>query len=183
MSMTPVEVMVHRILVVEDDKDQAEVLKTLLERNKYTVEIAKDAGQAHVAYTVHLPDFVILDLMLPNQVSGFEVCEKMKRHDVNVPILIVSAIDMDDARDFAKRLGADGYMVKPYDPDFLLREIKRLAEIVWRRKHFADTNSTADKVRFSCPDCGKHLKVRASHRGRTLNCPKCGQSVVVPLHD
>ncbi|MCA8991932.1 MAG: response regulator [Planctomycetaceae bacterium] len=183
MSMTPVEAMVHRILVVEDDREQAESLKAILERQKYTVEIARDAGQAHVAYTMHLPDFVLLDLMLPKDVSGFEVCEKMKRENDSVPIVVLTAIDMDDAREFATRLGADGYITKPYDPDHLLREIKRIAEVVWRRKHFADKLGTAEKVRFSCTQCGKHLKVRASHRGRTLNCPKCGQSVVVPLHD
>ncbi|MEZ5941280.1 MAG: response regulator [Planctomycetaceae bacterium] len=183
MSMTPVEAMVHRILVVEDDREQAESLKAILEGQKYTVEIARDAGQAHVAYTMHLPDFVLLDLMLPKDVSGFEVCEKMKRENDGVPIVVLTAIDMDDAREFAIRLGADGYITKPYDPDHLLREIKRIAEVVWRRKHFSDYSGTTEKVRFSCTSCGKHLKVRASHRGRTLNCPKCGQSVVVPHHD
>ncbi len=155
MSMTPVEVMIHRILIVEDDRDQVTALKAFLEKQRFTVEVAKDAGQAHVAYTMHLPDFVILDVMLPNNVTGFEVCEKMKRHDANVPILMVSAIDMDDARDFAKRLGADGYLLKPYDLDHLLREIKRIAEFVWRRKHLGDNASTAERVHFSCASCGK----------------------------
>lgn len=183
MSMTPVEAIIHRILVVEDDRDQATALKALLEKNRFTVEIAKDAGQAHVGYTMHLPDFVILDVMLPNNISGFEVCEKMKRHDPNVPILMVSAIDLDDARELAKRVGADGYLLKPYDHDFLLREIKRVGEFVWRRKHLGDNSATAERVRFACTECGKHLKVKGSHRGRTLTCPKCGQSVVVPMHD
>ncbi|MCA9089839.1 MAG: response regulator [Planctomycetaceae bacterium] len=183
MNMTPVEVIVNRVLIVDDDRDQAEVLKTLLEANKYSVELAKDAGQAHVAFTMHRPDFVILDLVLPNNVSGFEVCEKMKRLEGDVPILIVSAIDMDDARDLAQRVGADGYLVKPYDPDVLLAQIRILAENAWRRKHSGAVTTSQAKVRFSCPACGKHLKVSASHRGRTLNCPKCGQPVSVPIHD
>ncbi|MCA9079272.1 MAG: response regulator [Planctomycetaceae bacterium] len=182
MDMTPVNVIVNRILVVEDDRDQALALKTLLEAHKYTVEIAKDGGQAHAAFTMHPPDFVILDLMLPHKVSGFEVCEKMKRID-DVPILVVTAVDMDDARDLAGRVGADGYLLKPYDPDTLLSQIRILAEVVWRRKHVGAAPSSQSKVRFSCPSCGKHMKVSASHRGRTLNCPKCGQPISVPIHD
>lgn len=183
MSLSPSEVLVHRILVVEDDREQADVLKTFLEKNKFTVEIAKDAGQAHAAYTMHLPDFVILDVILPNDVTGFEVCEKMRRQHDGVPILMLSAIDMDDARDLARRVGADGYLLKPFDPQTLLAEIRRIAEAVWRRKHLGTTVDPNAKVRFSCTECGKHLKVSASHRGRTLNCPKCGQPTTVPLRD
>lgn len=179
--LTPVEVIVNRILIVESDRDEAEFLKSYLQRHKYHVEVARDAGQAHVAYTMHLPDFVILEAILPNNVSGFEVCERMKRENDGVPILMLTVIDMDDARSLAQRVGVDAYVTKPYDPDELMGQIRTVAEAVWARKHLGDDSSTAtDKIRFSCPDCGKHLKAKASHRGRTLNCPRCGQSVVIP---
>lgn len=182
--MTPVEVIVNRILVVEDDRDEAEFLKTFFEKHRYEVEIASDAGQARVAFSMHLPDFVVLDLILPNEVSGFEVCERMKRENDGVPVLILSAIDMDDARELAERVGADGYLTKPYDPEELLQQVHAIAEKVWARKHLGDERrSTDEKVRFECGECGKHLKAKASHRGRMLNCPRCGQSVSVPLYD
>ncbi len=181
--MTPVEVMVNRILVVEDDKDEAEFLKTFLTSQNYTVEIAKDAGQAQAAFTMHLPDFVILDVILPNEVSGFEVCERMKQENSQVPVLMLSAIDMDDARSLASRVGADGYMTKPYDPEELLNQVHAIAEEVWKRRHLGTKADDGEKVRFYCNECGKKLKVKSSHRGRTLNCPRCGQPVIVPLHD
>lgn len=181
--MTPVEVMVNRILVVEDDKDEAEFLKTFLTSHNYTVEIAKDAGQAQAAFTMHLPDFVILDVILPNEVSGFEVCERMKKENPHTPVMMLSAVDMDDARSLASRVGADGYMTKPYDPDDMLSQVHMIAEEVWKRRHLGTKTDDGEKVRFHCSECNKRLKVKASHRGRTLNCPRCGQPVTVPLHD
>ena len=180
---TPVQAIVNRILVVEDDRDEAEFLKTFLQQRKFTVEIARDAGQAQSAFTMHLPDFVICDVILPNNVSGFEVCERMKRNDSAVPVLMLSAIDMDDARNLAHRIGADGYMTKPYDPDELVERIHTIADSVWAKRHLMDSKKDDEKVRFSCTECGKHMKVKSSHRGRTLNCPRCGQPVIIPLHD
>ncbi|MDB4743797.1 response regulator, partial [Planctomicrobium sp.] len=91
--------------------------------------------------------------------------------------------DMDDSRALAARVGADGYMTKPYDPDDLLEQIHIIAEEVWKQRHLGSKTGDSEKVRFSCGECGKKLKVKASHRGRTLNCPRCGQPAVVPMHD
>ncbi len=174
---------VHRILVVEDDPDEREFLKEFLRGKRYDVDVARDGGQAHSAYTMHQPDFVLMDFILPRE-SGFEVCERMKQINQNVPIMILSAIDMDDARDLAFRVGADGYMTKPFDPDELIVKMTEIADQVWRRSHGFDAPSTSDdRVRFNCTECGKRMKVKAVHRGRTLNCPQCGQPVVVPRHD
>lgn len=181
--MTPIDVVVNRILVVEDNRDEAEFLKTFLTSKKYTVEIAKDAGQAQVAATMHLPDFVILDVILPNDVSGFEVCERIKKDNPHTPVMMLTAIDMEDSRALAARVGADGYMTKPYDPDELLAQIHYIAEEVWKQRHGGGKAAESEKIRFNCNECGKKLKVKASHRGRTLNCPRCGQPAVVPMHD
>lgn len=181
--MTPIDVMINRILVVEDNKEEAEFLKTFLSSKKYTVEIAKDSGQAHVAFSMHVPDFVLLDIILPNDVSGFEVCERMKKENQHIPVVMLTAIDMDDARSLAARVGADGYITKPYDPDDLIQQIRVIAEEVWKRRHLGTGSDEGEKVRFSCSECGKRLKVKSSHRGRTLNCPRCGQPVVVPVFD
>jgi len=101
-----------------------------------------------------------------------------------VPVMMLTAIDMDDARQLAQRVGADGYLTKPYDPEALVEQIHALSEEIWSRRHLEPDAATVDsKVRFECPDCGKRLKVSGTHRGRTLNCPRCGQPVKVPLHD
>lgn len=181
--LTSVDVIINRILLVEGHREEAEFLRQILQKHRFDVDIARDAGQARSAFAMHLPDFVILEAILPNDVSGFEVCERLKRENSNVPVLMLTAIDMDDARSLARRVGCDAYLTKPYDPDELLQVIRSVAETVWARTHLGDEGGGGDRVRFNCLQCGKHLKAKASHRGRTLNCPRCGQAVVIPLHD
>lgn len=174
---------VHRILVIEDDPDTAAFLKTLLEREKYEVTIAKDGGQAHSSFTMRKPDFVILDLILPGSETGWEVCERLKTAERFMPVLILTAIELDDSRNLAARVGADAYMTKPFDPDELLMQIKQTAQEVWLRSR-AEGPSSGEvvPVRFACR-CGKRFKVANQHRGKTLTCPNCGEPVLVPRHD
>lgn len=182
IGFTPTETLVNRVLVVEDDRDEADFLKEFFSGHGMDVDVARDGGQARAAFNMHQPDMVILALMLPN-VSGFEICEQFKRLNESVPVLILTAIDMDDARDLARRCGSDGYMTKPYDPEELLTEMRRIAEEMWARTHLDDEQgASGEKVRFECTECGKRLKVSINHRGRTLNCPRCGQAVTVPRH-
>ncbi|MGQ0635136.1 MAG: response regulator transcription factor [Planctomycetaceae bacterium] len=173
---------VHRILVVDDEADTAKFLKTLLERHGYDAVVAKDGGQAHSMFVMRKPDFVVLDLILPGE-SGFEVCERLKTLERNVPVLVLTAVDMEDSRNLAKRVGADAYMTKPFDPDELLTQIKQTAEEVWLRSRAeADAVRNDVPVRFACR-CGKRFKVSRQHRGKTLTCPNCGEPVLVPRHD
>ena len=183
MSDNLTKAIVNQILLVEDDRDEVEFLKTFLEKQGIEIYTARDAGQAHSAFTMRKPDLVLLDLMLPNDVSGFEVCERMKQADESVPVLILSAIELEDAKDLAVRVGADGYVTKPYDPDELLHVIKETADEVWRRIHLGADDLRAERVRFECSECGRKLKVSGIHRGHRMNCPKCGASVTVPRRD
>ncbi|MBI3865144.1 MAG: response regulator [Planctomycetia bacterium] len=174
---------VHRILVVEDDPDEAVFLKTLLEREKYEVTIAKDGGQAHSMFVMRKPDLVILDLILPGSETGWEVCERLKTLEKYMPIVILSAIELEDSRNLAVRVGADAYITKPFDPDELLVRIKQTAQEVWLRSRAEDSTGDEIKpVRFSCR-CGKRFKVAHQHRGKTLTCPNCGEPVLVPRHE
>ena len=170
----------HQILVVEDDADSARFLKELLERRGFKITIAKDGGQAQSMFVMRKPDFVILDLILPGE-SGFEVCERLKTTDRNVPVLVLTAIDLDDSRRLAERVGADGYLTKPYDPDEVVRQIHEIAERLWEETHL-DRPRDKDRVRFTCR-CGKRFKVSGSHRGKSLTCPSCGEPLVVPRHE
>ncbi len=174
---------VHRILVVEDDPDTAAFLKTLLEREKYEVPIAKDGGQAHSMFVMTKPDFVILDLILPGSETGWEVCERLKTLERFLPVLILTAIELEDSKALAAKVGADAYMTKPFDPDELLVQIKQTAQEVWLRSRAESASAVDNKpVRFACR-CGKRFKVSPQHRGKTLTCPNCGEPVLVPRHD
>lgn len=170
----------HRILIVEDDPVQAAALRELLRDKGYQTSTAKDGGQAHSSFTMFKPDFVILDLILGGE-SGFELCEKMKQWNDTVPILILTEITLDDARTLAMRVGADGYMTKPYNPSVLLSQIPEIAQQVWERTHLK-RGVEEKRVRFNCR-CGKRFKLSPRHRGRTLTCPDCGEPLIVPYHD
>ena len=177
-SVSPTGAIAHQILVVEDEPDTATFIKEFLERNGYRVTIAKDGGQAHSMFVMRKPDLVILDLILPGE-SGFEICERMKRTDEATPVVIVSAIDMTDARVLAERVGADAYLTKPFDPQELLDEIKSAAERVWARFHTEQPKGEEKRIRFTCR-CGKRFRVSPVHRGRALTCPECGEPLTVP---
>ena len=169
----------HRVLIVENEPETAESLKEFLERHGSRVDIAKDGGQAQSSFMMRKPDFVILELLLPGE-SGFEICQRLKQTDENVPVMILSVIDMPDAFALAERVGADGYLTKPYDPNELLETIKQIAATVWQRTH-SGRPKDEQRIRFSC-ECGKRFKVSPTHRGRTMTCPDCGESLIVPRH-
>jgi two-component system OmpR family response regulator len=173
-----VEVPVNLVLVVEDDPDAAQFVKAALEAKHIGVRIAKDGGQAQASFQMHKPDFIILDVMLPGE-SGFEICERIKNQDENVPVLFLSAIDMEDARELAQRVGADGYLSKPVTAAELIDKVREIAETVWHRQHYGDAEHDHERIRFTC-GCGKRFKVSASHRGKSLTCPQCGEPLVVP---
>lgn len=170
----------HHILLVEDDPASADSLKALLEEHGYRVQVAKDGGQAHSAFRMRRPDFVITDLILPGE-NGFELIDRMKRSDESVPVLVLSAISLEDSRLLSERLGADGYLTKPAAPESLLAEIKEIAQRVWERTHLGGQKEEK-RIRFNCR-CGKKFKVSPVHRGRTLTCPDCGEPLIVPRYE
>jgi len=129
------------------------------------------------------PDFVLLELILPGE-SGFEVCEHMKQLNDSIPIMMLTEVDMDDARMLADRIGSDGYVTKPYELDQLLTTIYTIAERNWQKTHqLAPASADDGMARFNCSSCGTKIKVKAVHRGRHMTCPKCTTSVMVPRHD
>ena len=173
-----VGVTVNLVLLVEDDADSANMTKLILEREGMSVKIAKDGGQAQSFFVMQKPDFVILDLILPGE-SGFEICDRLKHSDDTIPILIFSAIDSDESRALAKRVGADGYLTKPVEPERLMATIRQVAESVWSKARQENTKESSDRIRFACI-CGKRFRVSTTHKGRSMVCPQCGEPMTVP---
>ncbi|QDU81881.1 Response regulator MprA [Polystyrenella longa] len=167
----------HQILVVEDDQDTAASLKAALVAAGFSVSLAKDGGQAHSTFVMHKPDVVVLDLILPRE-SGFEVCERIKSLDQHTPVVILTAIELQESRVLADRVGADAYLNKPCDPEILIKTIRDVAEKCWSKKHLAQPTGD-ERIRFNCR-CGKRFKVKAAHRGKSLTCPMCGEQLIVP---
>ena len=170
----------HRILVVEGDEERRKELSELLRSRGYMVQTAKDGGQAHSGFSMYKPDFVILGLILKGE-TGFEICERMKQQNETIPVLVLTEIVLDESRSLAQRVGADGYMTRPFNPDVLLNTIQDIAQQLWERTHLKKPREEK-RIRFDCR-CGKKFKVNPTHKGRTLTCPDCGEPLVVPFHD
>lgn len=176
-----VQVPLRLILVVDDDPADIAEMKRIFEAQQATVRVAKDGGQAQSSFVMHKPDLVILDLILPGE-SGFEIAERLKHTDETVPLMALTAITLDDSRDLARRVGFDGYVNKPIDPETLLFTAREVVQQVWRRVHLQEETSThadSDRIRFNCL-CGKKFKVSAAHRGKNMTCPQCGEPLTVP---
>ncbi len=116
--------MTDKILVVEDDKKTASLIKLYLEREGFQTVIAYDGRQALELAEQHRPIFVILDLMLP-LLDGWEVCRRL-RQSSDVPILMLTARGEEIDRVSGLALGADDYVVKPFSPRELVARVKAI---------------------------------------------------------
>jgi len=114
-----------RILLVEDDESLASGLKLALGRACYTVEHVSDGLAAVAALEHNAFDLAILDLGLP-RLDGIDVLARVRRAGNAVPVLVLSARDAVRDRIVALDLGADDYLIKPFDVDELLARVRVL---------------------------------------------------------
>ncbi len=118
------------VLVVEDDPAIMELLRLLLEQEGLQVEMAQDGLEALEKIDVITPDLVLLDLRLP-KLEGIDVLWEMRRHPrwSSVPVIIISVDSSPQMMLRGWQLGVDGYFVKPFDPDELLRVVRRILSL------------------------------------------------------
>jgi len=119
-----------KLLLVEDDSMVGGLLKTALSEAGYSVELCADAEGGELAMKLHSFEAVILDIGLPDK-SGLDLLKSLRRAQSEVPVLILSARFTPPDRVLGLDLGADDYMVKPFDLDELLA---RLRSIIRRRQ-------------------------------------------------
>jgi two-component system, OmpR family, alkaline phosphatase synthesis response regulator PhoP len=113
-----------KILVVEDEKPLAKVLRFNLEREGHEVQTASDGLAALESARAGRPDLVILDVMLP-KLDGFEVCRRL-RAELAVPVLMLTARKEEVDRVLGLELGADDYVTKPFSVRELLARVKAI---------------------------------------------------------
>jgi DNA-binding response OmpR family regulator len=116
-----------QILLVDDELDLVDMIKLRLETNDYGVIVAYDGQEALEKARKERPDLIILDLMLP-KIDGFKVCRMLKFDEKykNIPIIIFSARAQEFDKKMGKEVGADAYIIKPFDFQALLVTIKAL---------------------------------------------------------
>ncbi len=111
-----------RILVVDDDKNICELIRLYLQKEGYTVEIANDGLAALEKFSQNPPAAVILDIMLP-KIDGIEVLKRMRKAG-NIPVIMLTATGEVFDKVLGLELGADDYMVKPFEPKELVARLK-----------------------------------------------------------
>ncbi|MEO5635180.1 MAG: response regulator transcription factor [Candidatus Paceibacterota bacterium] len=122
------------ILVVEDEEKIRDILKKGLTSQNYTVELASD-GEEGLEKALHKNySLIVLDLMLPKK-DGMEVCRELRSHQIHTPILILTARGVTEDKIQGLDLGADDYLIKPFDMNELFARIRALL----RRRRTSDS--------------------------------------------
>jgi two-component system KDP operon response regulator KdpE len=111
-----------RVLVIEDDRDIREVLRTLLETQQYRVVLAESAERGRVEARNHKPDVVLVDLGLPDH-DGHALIRHIRTFSA-LPIIVLSARTLEEEKVRALDEGADDYVTKPFDAGELLARIR-----------------------------------------------------------
>ena len=115
------------ILVVDDNHDNAEIIRQYLEAHEYPVSVAHDGEEALAQFETLRPSVVLLDVMMPGR-DGWEVCRLMKQHPVlgsSVRVIMVTALDEWGDKRQAIQTGADDYVEKPVDLPRLVKTVER----------------------------------------------------------
>ena len=114
------------VLIVEDVEDHLEIVKLILEQHNYCVISATNGRTGLESVQKNHPDLVILDVMLP-ELNGYEVCKAVKS-DPGIkatPIIMLSVRSNPEDIETAYKAGANKYMVKPFNLEELIREVKK----------------------------------------------------------
>lgn len=160
--------MVARILVVEDDAKQAELIRVYLAREGHQVWVVGDGREALEQCRAHRPDLLVLDVMMP-RVDGLDVC-RVLRAESAVPILFLTARTTEDDVLLGLDIGADDYMTKPYSPRELTARVRALLR---RSGALAGGGQEVLRVGDLAVDPGR-FEVRVADRTVTLTAKEFG---------
>ena len=138
---------VPKILIVEDDLDMQEMMVSFMQKNGFMVIAANNADELTEKLKSQRVDLILLDVMLGDE-NGISICKEIRETN-NIPIIIVSALSADQDRLSGFEVGADDYIVKPFNPQILLAKVKailkrgtKIASLAYRRNtniyHFND---------------------------------------------
>ena len=136
----------QKILIVDDDSNIAELISLYLTKEFYEVQIVEDGEQALQVFDTFQPNLILLDLMLPGM-DGYQVCREIRRRS-NTPIIMLSAKGEVFDKVLGLELGADDYMIKPFDSKELVARVKA----VLRRFNPSPSEATPSAKLVQYPD-------------------------------
>ena len=133
----------EKIMVVDDDINICELLRLYLEKEQYTVVIANNGNEAIAKFSSENPDLILLDVMMPG-LDGWQVCRELRKSS-NVPIIMLTAKGETFDKVLGLELGADDYVVKPFDTKEIIARIKA---VLRRTVNSAQPESSVREVSF-----------------------------------
>lgn len=136
--------MAYRILIVEDEKELAEILGEYLNVEGYEIQIAYDGADGLAMQEAYQPDLVLLDIMLP-KIDGITICKRIRKTK-DIPIIMLSAKAGEMDKVICLGIGADDYVTKPFSPLELVARVK--ANL--RRSYKSDTKLKIDESVVRC---------------------------------
>ena len=121
---------IHRILIVDDEAEFLELMRSALEIRGFDVVTASNAVEAGMEISGKLPELILMDIRMPG-INGLQACEAIKRNPItqDVPIIIISALAGDSDIKKARKIGISDYFIKPVDMEKLINRIKELLKV------------------------------------------------------
>lgn len=123
----------YTICLVEDEEALQNVVKAYLERADYEV-VCFSKGNDAIAYIGNKVDLWILDIMLGDDVNGYDIIKAIREKDENVPVIFTSARDQEIDKIFGLELGSDDYITKPYSSKELVLRVNKIIKRVYKDK-------------------------------------------------
>ena len=143
-----------RILIVDDDENIAELISLYLVKECFDTEIAADGESALEKFKEYQPQLILLDIMLPGM-DGYDVCREIRKSS-NVPIIMLSAKGEVFDKVLGLKIGADDYMIKPFDSNELVARVQAVLRRVQQNEEVV-------------PDQGEKLSDFGKYDGLTVN--------------
>jgi two-component system response regulator CssR len=123
----------YKICFVEDEKDLSNLIKVYLEKAGYNV-VTFSSGVDAIKYIPEKPDVWILDIMLNDNISGYDIIKEIRKVDSNVPVIFTSARDQEIDKILGLELGSDDYITKPYSSKELVLRVNNIIKRVYRKE-------------------------------------------------
>lgn len=157
----------QKILIVDDDNNIAELISLYLVKECFDTRIVNDGEEALTAFEQYAPNLILLDLMLPG-IDGYQVCREV-RAKANVPIIMLSAKGEIFDKVLGLELGADDYIMKPFDSKELVARVKAVL------RRYQPVKAEAPAVELKCveyPDLTVNLSnYSVVYKGQNIDMP------------
>ena len=152
---------VTKVLIFDDDINICELIKLYVEKEGYSAKIVNDGLKAISTFKDFTPNIVVLDIMLPGS-DGWDVCREIRKVS-NIPIIMLSAKDETFDKVLGLELGADDYVVKPFEPKELMARIKAVLRRYDKKSNDVNQvvfpNLVIDKSNYTLKIHGKDMEI------------------------